>query len=94
MSASFRRKGRRDDTFGLKGTKPWTGGITQTSVGLRDLDTILGGGQPLGTCLLVEEDRWTRDLATCFVKYWCAEVSEFIARLSRRFVPYFILTNT
>lgn len=73
MSASFRRKGRRDDTFGLKGTKLWTGGITQTSVGLRDLDTILGGGQPLGTCLLVEEDRWTRDLATCFVKYWCAE---------------------
>jgi hypothetical protein len=44
MSASFRRKGRRDDTFGLKGTKPWTGGITQTSVGLRDLDTILGVG--------------------------------------------------
>jgi hypothetical protein len=44
------------------------------SVGLTDLDTILGGGQPLGTCILLQEDRWTRDLALSLVKYWCAEV--------------------
>lgn len=78
MSASFRRK-RRDGnnlTVGLKGTKPWTGGITLTSVGLRDLDAILGGGQSLGTTMLLEEDRWTRDLALCLIKYWCAEVGE------------------
>ena len=75
MSSSFRRK-RADvsATAGLRGTKAWTGGITLTSVGLRDLDAILGGGQPLGTCLLIEEDRWTRDLALCFIRYWCAEV--------------------
>jgi hypothetical protein len=81
MSSSFRRGRARNDNSsniaGRKGTKPWTGGITLTSVGLRDLDAILGGGQPVGTCLLLEEDRWTRDLALCFIKYWCAEVSYF-----------------
>ena len=60
--------------LGLRGTKPWTGGTTLTSSGLRDLDGILGGGQPLGTCLLVEEDRWTQSLALSVVRYWCAEV--------------------
>lgn len=59
--------------LGLRGTKPWTGGTTLTSSGLRDLDGILGGGQPLGTCLLVEEDRWTNSLASSLVRYWCAE---------------------
>jgi hypothetical protein len=59
---------------GLRGVKPWTGGIHLTSVGLNDLDTILGGGQPLGTCILVQEDRISRDLAHSLVRYWCAEV--------------------
>ena len=92
MSASFRRKGRREDAFVLKGTKPWTGGITLTSVGLRDLDTILGGGQPLGTCLLLDEDRWTRDLALCLVKYWCAEVCERGMCCSLQLKFFFVLT--
>jgi hypothetical protein len=77
MSSSFRRRQRpgvASSVIGLSGTKPWTGGITLTSVGLRELDAILGGGQPLGTCILLEEDRWTRDLGTCLAKYWCAEV--------------------
>lgn len=60
----------------MKGVKPWHGGTYLTSVGLNDLDTILGGGQPLGTCILVEEDRWMEDLALSLVKYWCAEVRE------------------
>ena len=60
--------------MGLRGTKPWTGGITLTSSGLRDLDNILGGGQPLGTCILIEEDRWTESLSSSLVRYWCAEV--------------------
>jgi hypothetical protein len=60
--------------LGLRGVKPWAGGIHLTSVGLNDLDAILGGGQPLGTCILLQEDRWTRDLALSLVKYWCAEV--------------------
>ena len=58
-----------------KGTKPWIGGITLTSTGLRDLDSIVGGGQPLGTAMLVEEDRWTQDLALALARYWSAEVS-------------------
>jgi PAXNEB protein. len=58
------------------GTKPWIGGLTLTSTGLRELDAIVGGGQPLGTAILVEEDRWTQDLALCLVRYWSAEVSE------------------
>ena len=59
----------------LRGVKPWQGGVYLTSTGLNDLDTILGGGQTLQTCVLLEEDRWTRDLALSLVKYWCAEVS-------------------
>jgi hypothetical protein len=57
------------------GTKPWIGGLSLTSSGLRDLDVILGGGQPLGTAILIEEDRWTQDLAFALVRYWSAEVS-------------------
>jgi len=55
------------------GTKPWIGGLTLTSTGLRELDAIVGGGQPLGTVILAEEDRWTQDLALCLVRYWSAE---------------------
>ena len=59
----------------LVGTKPWVGGATLTSSGLREFDAILGGGQPLGTAMLIEEDRWTQDLALALVRYWAAEVS-------------------
>lgn len=60
------------------GTKPWIGGLSLTSSGLRDLDVILGGGQPLGTAILIEEDRWTQDLAFALVRYWAAEVSTLL----------------
>jgi len=61
-------------SYRLRGVKPWQGGSYLTSVGLNDLDSILGGGQVLGTSILLEEDRlWTRDLAITLVKYWCAE---------------------
>jgi len=55
-----------------RGTKPWTGGAHLTSSGLREFDSILGGGQPIGTCLLVQEDRYT-DLCHVLVRYWAAE---------------------
>jgi PAXNEB protein len=58
----------------LQGVRPWQGGTYLTSFGLHDLDTILGGGQPLGTAILLEEDRWMYDLARSLTKYWCAEV--------------------
>ena len=57
-----------------RGTKPWTGGSSLTSCGLRELDGILGSGQPLGTCILLEEDRYT-DLCHVLARYWAAEVS-------------------
>jgi len=56
-----------------RGTKPWVGGLTLTSTGLRELDAICGGGQPLGTAILVEEDRWTQDLGIALARYWAAE---------------------
>jgi len=61
-------------TLERKGTRPWVGGLTLTSSGLRELDAILGGGQPLGTVMLVEEDRWTQDLALALTRCWCAEL--------------------
>jgi PAXNEB protein len=79
MSSTFRRKGNRTDPIGiLKGTKLWTGGISISSSGNRELDVILGGGQPLGTSILIEEDRWSQDLSLCLVKNWCAEVFQFV----------------
>ena len=65
----------------LKGCKPWTGGYTLTSTGLREWDQMLcngGGGQPLGTCVVIEEDRWTCDLALSLTRYWAAEVCIYI----------------
>eukprot|EP00934_Nitzschia_sp_Nitz4_P004748 Nitzschia sp. Nitz4//scaffold323_size20210//8202//9623//NITZ4_008693-RA/size20210-snap-gene-0.2-mRNA-1//1//CDS//3329547870//4738//frame0 len=85
MSSAFRRKGKvaasgsspkatpRLAQGTSRGVKAWTGGIHLTSVGVQDLDAILGGGQPLGTCIVLQEDRWTRDLALSLVKYWVAE---------------------
>ena len=68
------RPTRTHAVFERVGTKPWTGGLTLTSSGLREWDAILGGGQPLGTAILMEEDRWTQDLALALVRYWSAEV--------------------
>ena len=77
MASTFRRANERS-LLNLIGTKPWAGGITLTSTGLRDLDNILGSGQPLGTCIWLEEDRWTQSLARTLIKYWCAEVLSFL----------------
>ena len=57
----------------LPGTKNWTGGLTLISTGLREIDAILGGGQPLGTAILLEEDRLSFDLGMCLARYWGAE---------------------
>ena len=86
MSSAFRRaknpksastatsSSSSSSLLGARGVKPWAGGIHLTSTGLTDLDAILGGGQPLGTCILLQEDRWIRDHALSLVKYWSAEV--------------------
>ena len=61
------------------GTKKWTNNLTLTSFGLREIDSFLfssggeGGGQPLQTLVLLEEDRLTDDLARALCRYWCAE---------------------
>lgn len=75
-----------------RGVKPWQGGTYLTSVGLNDLDTILGGGQLLGSSILLEEDRlWTRDLALTLVKYWCVEA---ISQGQHLVVPIFSKSTT
>ena len=63
----------------LPGTKPWTNNLTLTSFGLREIDSFLfssggeGGGQPLQTLVMLEEDRLTDDLARALCRYWCVE---------------------
>eukprot|EP00574_Skeletonema_japonicum_P010733 CAMPEP_0201718128 /NCGR_PEP_ID=MMETSP0593-20130828/3698_1 /ASSEMBLY_ACC=CAM_ASM_000672 /TAXON_ID=267983 /ORGANISM="Skeletonema japonicum, Strain CCMP2506" /LENGTH=516 /DNA_ID=CAMNT_0048208345 /DNA_START=40 /DNA_END=1590 /DNA_ORIENTATION=+ len=63
----------------LPGTKSWTNNLTLTSFGLREIDSFLfssggeGGGQPLQTLVMLEEDRLTDDLARALCRYWCAE---------------------
>ncbi|GAX20922.1 hypothetical protein FisN_1Lh421 [Fistulifera solaris] len=76
MSSTFKRRITSNNQVfqQLEGTRPTTTpGITFTSTGLRDLDQVLSGGQPLTTCIWLEEDRWTCSLARCLVQYWCAE---------------------
>ena len=66
----------------LPGTKHWTNNLTLTSFGLREIDSFFfssgggndaGGGQPLQTCVMLEEDRLTDDIARALSRYWCAE---------------------
>ena len=33
----------------------------------------MGGGQPLATCMWIQQDQWCVDLALSLVKYWTAE---------------------
>jgi hypothetical protein len=74
-SSSNNQKNTTKSSFRLpQGVKPWQGGTYLTSVGVNDLDTILGGGQLIGSSILLEEDRLcTREIALTLVKYWCAE---------------------
>ena len=63
----------------IPGTKPWTNNLTLTSFGLREIDSFFlssggeGGGIPLMSLILLEEDRLTDDLARSLCRYWCAE---------------------
>ena len=41
----------------LPGTKPWLNGVRLVSTGLAQLDQFLGGGLPLGSLVLIEEDQ-------------------------------------
>ena len=53
-NSSFNHNSHSTSTFRRRGTKPWTGGLTLTSFGHREMDAIIGGGQPLGTTILLE----------------------------------------
>jgi PAXNEB protein len=88
MASTFRRRTRGTDgdssaqpILHLPGTKVWTAGCVLVSTGLRELDALIlgappggSGGQPLGSCILIESDHWSI-LANHLVLYWCAEVS-------------------
>ena len=56
----------------LRGTKPWINSPTLISSGQGDLDSIMGGGQALGTSTLILEDRWT-DFGATLGRNWAAE---------------------
>ena len=47
-------KGKDFTGLHRRGTKAWTGGLTLTSSGHREIDAIFGGGQPVGTTVLLE----------------------------------------
>ena len=72
-------KSKTSPITSLPGTKSWTNNLTLTSFGLREIDSFLfssggeGGGQPLQTLVMLEEDRLTDDLARALSRYWCAE---------------------
>jgi PAXNEB protein len=75
----------------LRGVKPWQGGQYLTSTGLNDLDVIMGGGQPLGTCLVIRHDRFHHQGdAPPLVKYWCAEA---ISQQQQLIAPVVVVVN-
>lgn len=48
-----------DETKKISGVKPWINGGYLVSTGNRKLDELLGGGQGLGTALMVESDSFS-----------------------------------
>lgn len=76
----------------LRGTKPWTGGSYLTSCGLREWDGILGGGQPIGSTVVLEEDRYS-DLCLTLAKYWAAEVRRVEKVLRYPYEPALVLLH-
>lgn len=72
---SFKRAGAASASSSRKpGVKPWLNGQYMVSSGLRQLDTILGGGIVLGTTLLLEEDVHS-DHARTLLAYSMAEAT-------------------
>ncbi|KAK9825219.1 hypothetical protein WJX74_000929 [Apatococcus lobatus] len=55
-----------------QGSWPGMHGRTMISTGLADLDSVLGGGLPLGSVLLLLQDAWTPHAST-LLKYFAAE---------------------
>ena len=51
--------GDSDETRKISGVKPWINGSYLVSTGNRDLDELIGGGQGLGTALMVESDSFS-----------------------------------
>lgn len=70
--SSFQRKVKGSEG-GLPGCYPslYTHHLL-TSTGIPDLDNIIGGGLPIGTILMVEED-WAGSYAKLVLKYFLAE---------------------
>ncbi|KAI9229229.1 MAG: Elongator complex protein 4 [Piptocephalis tieghemiana] len=75
-SGSIRAKGPIPSSphSGAQGTKPsiHLPGHTLTSTGVPSLDEVLGGGVPLGSILLLEED-YPTGYAKHLLKYWVSE---------------------
>jgi len=62
----------RSTTAICPGTKPAAKNQTLTSTGLREFDSILSGGQPLGSIILINEDRFL-NFGLLFAQYWSSE---------------------
>lgn len=85
MSSAFKKaanKKSKDDSGGnlaspgsslLPGTKRWIEGVLFVSSGHAVIDKILGGGVPLGTSILIEEDVMTGDHARTLARLFAAE---------------------
>ena len=52
-------EGDGDETRKISGVKPWINGNYLVSTGNRNLDDLIGGGQGLGTLLMIESDSFS-----------------------------------
>eukprot|EP00192_Tetraselmis_astigmatica_P021672 CAMPEP_0117684042 /NCGR_PEP_ID=MMETSP0804-20121206/20830_1 /TAXON_ID=1074897 /ORGANISM="Tetraselmis astigmatica, Strain CCMP880" /LENGTH=294 /DNA_ID=CAMNT_0005494891 /DNA_START=74 /DNA_END=954 /DNA_ORIENTATION=+ len=71
MKSSFVRKGTQQ--LQEPGTRPGLHGQTLVSTGLSGLDSLLGGGQPLGAVLLVLKESHRSPQCASLVKYFLGE---------------------
>ena len=70
---SFRRAVAPSTTSAPPGTRRWLDGALLVSTGLASLDTALGGGVPLGSLVLIEEDARGGKLAHTLASLFAAE---------------------
>ena len=60
----------------MSGVKPWVNGLSLVSSGIRELDTILGGGHVLGSMCLMHEDTYSNHAETVLMYSLAEAISQ------------------
>lgn len=56
----------------IPGTRVWLNGLLLSSTGCNSIDTLIGGGVPLNTCILIQQDKYT-NIHDILLKYYLSD---------------------